>query len=72
MTKPLHQRLENFDKLSDNNRRVLIHRLKLKKAKMETELTHIDVILERYRQLKAERLEDRKEAIRNYWRADVV
>ena len=48
MTIPLATRLENFDKLSDENRRVLIHRLKAKKTKYETELEQIEVILKQY------------------------
>ena len=69
MTKTLEQRLEEFDNLSDGNRRVWIHRLKAKKAKYETELGLIEVILERYTSLKkvrfAKRIADLEEAYRN-------
>ena len=67
MTIPLATRLAKFDELSDGNRRALIHRLKKKKAKMETELKQIEAILERYNQLKAVRLEKRKEDIHKAW-----
>ena len=72
MTISLKQRLENFDKLSDENRRAFISMLKVKKAKMETQLKQIEVILERYNELKGKRLEKRKEDIRIYWRGGVV
>jgi len=67
MTIPLATRLAKFDELSDENRRAFISRLKVKKAKMETQLKQIDVILERYNQLKAVRLEKRKEDIHKAW-----
>ena len=52
MTIPLATRLANFDELSDENRRAFISRLKAKKAKMKTQLKEIELILERYNQLK--------------------
>ena len=72
MANSIQKLTQDFNSLSDNNRRVVICRLKRKKARIETELLHINSILESYKKLKAERLEERKETLRNYWRQGLL
>ena len=72
MTIPLATRLANFDEMSDENRRAFISRLRVKEARIESELVTMRLILKRYDQLKAVRLTKRKEDIHKAWLGDVI
>ena len=67
MTIPLATRLANFDEMSDENRRAFISRLRVKEARIESELVTMRLILKRYDQLKAVRFAKRiKENMESY------
>jgi hypothetical protein len=71
MANTLHKIIEDFDQLSDGNRRVIIHRLKRRKTKMEKQLNQINTILESYEKLKDKRAKEKKEAVRKYWQGNI-
>jgi len=68
MTNSLQELIENFEQLGANKRRVVICRLKRKKAKMLQELKLINILLEKWKILKAERRKIRDEKISALWR----
>ena len=72
MTIPLATRLANFDEMSDENRRAFISRLRVKEARIESELVTMRLILKRYDQFKAVRLAKRKEDIHKAWLGDII
>ena len=70
MTRSLTELLEHFDSLSESNQRVVIHRLKNRKKKMEKNLELINKVLESYEQRKEKRFNERVEKIRQRYRAN--
>jgi len=68
MTNQLETVIENFSEIGDNKRRILVSRLKRKKKRIKLELKQIDIILEKYEELKKERLKIRAEKISALWR----
>jgi len=63
MTNSLEELIENFEELGANKRRIVVCRLKRKKTKMLQELKLINILLDKWKILKAERRKIRDEKV---------